>query len=129
MKNFDEVLKQLDLKHFGTGAHKISFEKTIELLEENKGFLLDVRAKEECQHVSLPFAYNIPIDEIPDRISEIPKDKIIITFCSSCTRATIIYAYLLLYDYNTKILLDSLSEISGKIKPGYVYKKLENISR
>jgi rhodanese-related sulfurtransferase len=126
MKKFDELLKQMDLKYFGTGTHKISFEKMMELLKENKGYLLDVRAKEECEYINFPFAYNIPIDEIPDRISEIPKGKTIIVFCSSATRATIIYTYLLLHDYDTKILLVNLNEIAGKFKPGYVLKQCES---
>lgn len=77
MKQFDNLLKDMDLAYFGTGTHKISFEKMIELYKEDKVFILDVRAKEEIECVKLPFAYNIPTHEIPDRINEIPKDKTI----------------------------------------------------
>ncbi len=67
----------------------------IELLKLNKAFILDVRTKEETAILNFNFAYNIPTAEIPERLNEIPKNKTIIIFCSSATRATIIYAYLI----------------------------------
>jgi rhodanese-related sulfurtransferase len=129
MKNFDELLKRMDLNYFGTGTHKITFEKMMDLLNNDKCILLDVRSGKECACISFPFANHIPIDEIPDRIRELPNDKTIVVFCSSATRATIVYTYLLLHEYDTKILVDSLREIADNFKPGYVLKKCENISR
>lgn len=49
-------------------------------LENN--YLLDVRTPDEYAVGSLPEAINIPLDEIRDRIREIPKDKVIYTFCA-----------------------------------------------
>lgn len=49
-------------------------------LENN--YLLDVRTPDEYAVGSLPEAVNIPLDEIRDRIREIPKDKVIYTFCA-----------------------------------------------
>ena len=127
MKNFDDLLRKFDLNYVGNGNHKISFDKMMDLVKEKKTFILDVRTKQENECVKLPFAQNIPIDEIPDRISEIPKDKLIAIYCSSATRATIVYVYLSLLDYDVRILPDSLSEIVGNFKPGYVLKNIDNI--
>ncbi|MFA9423751.1 MAG: rhodanese-like domain-containing protein [Sedimentibacter sp.] len=128
MEKFDDLLKKLDLEYFGNGRHKISFEKMMELKKENKVFIIDVRTKEETECLKIEFANNIPTDEIPDRINEIPKDKTIVVFCSSATRATIVFAYLQLHDYNdVKILLNSIDEIAGFFKPGYVLKNSENL--
>ena len=48
---------------------------------ENK-FLLDVRTPDEFSLGSLPGAVNIPLDELRDRLAELPKDKMIYTFCA-----------------------------------------------
>lgn len=129
MKKFDDLLREFDLNYFGNGKHKITFEKMMELKKENKVFILDVRTKEENECVKFNFAKNIPTNEIPDRINEIPKDKIIAVFCSSATRATIVSAYLQCTGYsNVKILLSSIDEIAGYLKPGYVLKNIDNLT-
>jgi len=125
MKKFEELLKEFDIEFCGNGKHKISFEKAMELKKENKAIFLDVRTKEEVECVDLKFAKSIPMHEIPDRIEEIPKDKTIAVLCSSATRATIVYAYLQTHGYEgARILTNSLSEITGFFKPGYVLKNI-----
>ncbi|AQT67784.1 Coenzyme A disulfide reductase [Anaerohalosphaera lusitana] len=44
-------------------------------------FLLDVRSPAEVQAGTIPGATNIPIDELRDRLSELPADKEILAFC------------------------------------------------
>lgn len=53
----------------------------IEKLDENKTIFLDVRTKIENELGTLSGAINIPVDELRERLDEIPKDKEIITFC------------------------------------------------
>jgi rhodanese-related sulfurtransferase len=128
MEKFNDLLRKFDLDYFGNGKHKISFEKMMELKKENKIFILDVRTKEENECVKFEFAKSIPTNEIPDKINEIPKDKTVVVFCSSATRATIVCVYLQLLGYNdVKILTNSISEIAGFFKPGYVLKNLDNL--
>lgn len=128
MEKFSDLLRKFDFDYFGNGKHKILFEKMMELKKENKVFILDVRTIEENECLRLGFAKNIPTNEIPDRITEIPKDKTVVLLCSSATRATIVYAYLKLFGYSeVKILTNSLSEIADFLKTGYVYKNLENL--
>ena len=124
MKKFDDILRKFDLHYFGNGNHKVSFEKMMKLFKEERAFIIDVRTKLENEHLNFNFAKNIPIDEIPDSIDKIPRDKTIVVFCSSSTRATIVYAYLLILDYDVKILGDNISEIAGNFKPGYFLKNL-----
>jgi rhodanese-related sulfurtransferase len=127
MDKFDELLRGFDLGFCGKGKHKVSFEKTMELKKENKAIFLDVRTKEETEYVDLKFAKSIPMNEIPDRMEEIPKDKTIAILCSSATRATIVYAYLQLAGYDgARILTNSLGEITSFFKPGYVLKNTDN---
>ncbi len=125
-KEFDELLRNYDLKYFGSGNHKISFDKTMELLKKEKVFILDVRTSEENEIVKFEFAHNIPTCEIPDRMNEIPVDQTIVIFCTSATRATIVSVYLQLKGYSdVKILMDSIGEIAGSLKPGYVLKNID----
>ncbi|MEN6386370.1 MAG: FAD-dependent oxidoreductase [Phycisphaerales bacterium] len=44
-------------------------------------YLLDVRSKAEFQAGTIPNAKNIPLDELRNRISELPKDKEALAFC------------------------------------------------
>ncbi len=44
-------------------------------------FVLDVRTPEEFQGGHLPNSVNIPIEELRQRLSELPKDQEIVTYC------------------------------------------------
>lgn len=43
--------------------------------------LIDVRTDEEYKSGTIPNAINIPVDEIRNRLSEIPKDRNVVIFC------------------------------------------------
>lgn len=119
----------MTFEFFGNGNHKITVEKALELYHSSKAFIIDVRSPEEVSHIRFDFSVNIPVSEFPDRMTEIPKDKKIIIFCSSIARAAIVYMYLRVKGYNdVKILGAHLSEIANCIKPGYVLKTLSNHS-
>ncbi|SFE25689.1 CoA-disulfide reductase [Peptostreptococcus sp. D1] len=53
----------------------------IEDIVEKGGYLLDVRTVGEFMAGSMPGAVNIPLDELRDRLDEIPKDKEIYINC------------------------------------------------
>lgn len=50
--------------------------------DRNQEMLLDVRTAEEFSFGSLPGAINIPLDDLRERMQELPKDKEIIVFCA-----------------------------------------------
>ena len=123
MNEFNALLKSFDLNYFGTAQHKMGIEKAMALAIEEKAFILDVRTNEEVALVKFGFATHIPTHEIPDRLSEIPRDKTIAILCVSGTRATMISMYLQVNGYeNVKIVPESHSEIVALIKPGSVFK-------
>lgn len=123
MKSFDELLRGYDIDYFGNGKHKISFDKAVQLQKKEEAIIIDVRTKEEVNYIQFSFSKNIPLNEIPDRLSEIPEDKAIILFCVSSTRSSIALSYLHLRGYkNVKIIAKGISEITDYIKPGYVIK-------
>lgn len=58
----------------------VSRDQVKELLKD-KAVLLDVRPRQEFDSGHLRGAVNIPIDELPDRLAELPRDRQIITYC------------------------------------------------
>ena len=66
----------------------ISTEKVNEIIEKGKDYIiLDVRTQEEYDSGHLKNSMLIPVDELEERISEVPKDKPIIVYCRSGRRS------------------------------------------
>ena len=76
---------------------------------ENK-FLLDVRTQDEFALGSLPGAVNIPLDELRDRMSELPKGRMIYTFCAVGLRGYLAYRILTQHGF------DKVRNLSGGLK-------------
>ncbi len=58
-----------------------------EMLEEKKDFVfLDVRTPGEVERVRLPHSTNIPLGSLRGRLEELPRDKVIVTFCAVSLR-------------------------------------------
>jgi rhodanese-related sulfurtransferase len=123
----EQVLRGLTLDYFGNGKHKISAEKLLDLEE---GLLLDVRSREESGSITIKLAHHanveslhIPINEIPDRIEEIPKTKFIGVFCPANVRSSIVYAYLLSKGFQeVRIVEGGYAALTEALKPGRVLK-------
>ncbi|MEO6197870.1 MAG: metalloregulator ArsR/SmtB family transcription factor [Dehalococcoidia bacterium] len=58
----------------------VSRDEVKELLKA-KAVLLDVRTRQEFDAGHLRGAVNIPIDELPERLGELPRDRQVITYC------------------------------------------------
>lgn len=56
-------------------------------LDSNTYTLLDVRGNDETEHGIIPNAKVIPLKELRQRFSELPKDKLVITYCASGQRS------------------------------------------
>jgi len=127
----EQILKSLTLDFFGKGKHKISPERFFEMEDV---LLLDVRSKEEAGSISIKMQYhsnlesvNIPINDIPDRIDEIPKTKFVAVFCPANIRSAIVYAYLLLKGFtDVRIIEGGYFALTEALKPGPVHKVIQN---
>jgi rhodanese-related sulfurtransferase len=123
-KDFDQWMKQMDLSYWGTAQHKITPAQFFERQQSEDAVLLDVRSPEEADYLALPFALQIPMNELPDRWKEIPEGKLVATFCSSATRATVAWAYLQLHGMeNVRILDARYNDFTAELKPGKIYKR------
>lgn len=56
-------------------------------LREQGAFVLDVRQPEEWNELHVPGATLIPLDQLPNRVSEVPKDQEILVICRSGNRS------------------------------------------
>ncbi len=58
--------------------------------------LLDVRPREEFEAEHLPGARSVPLDELADRVGEIPRERDVVAYCRGpyCTMATEAVAFL-----------------------------------
>lgn len=50
-------------------------------------FMLDVRTDEEWNEIHIPGATHIPLDELENRLSEVPQDQEIVVYCRSGNRS------------------------------------------
>ena len=78
------------------------------MLEEGKAQLVDIRFKEEYEAWHMPASINIPLNELPKRLKELDKSKLIVTACPHKDRAIMARTFLKLKGYNTRYLTDGL---------------------
>ncbi|EOG9061798.1 FAD-dependent oxidoreductase [Vibrio fluvialis] len=85
-------------------AKAIHFDEIDNLTDEQ--VLLDVRNPGELQNVGyLPGAINIPVDQLRQRMNELPKDKEIIIYCQVGLRGNVAYRQLVNNGYKARNLL------------------------
>jgi rhodanese-related sulfurtransferase len=122
----------MTLEFFGGGKHKISLEA---LFGTQNTVLLDVRSVPERESLNLPLEHHvtvlhIPIDEIPDRIDEIPRDRLVGVFCSAGIRASIVYAYLCIRGYtDVRIVHGGYEAVVDAITPARLWQHLQQRKR
>ncbi|MDD2383581.1 MAG: rhodanese-like domain-containing protein [Sulfurospirillaceae bacterium] len=112
--SFDEYLSHFDYQE--RSNMKIKTPDMLVLVEEGKAILVDIRFKEEFEVWHMSFAKNIPLNELPKRLNELPKDKLIITACPHNDRANIARMYLTLNGYNAKYLNDGLLKVADFLR-------------
>lgn len=78
------------------------------MLEEGTAQLVDIRFKEEYEAWHMPASINIPLNELPKRLKELDKAKLIVTACPHKDRAIMARTFLKLKGYNTRYLKDGL---------------------
>jgi rhodanese-related sulfurtransferase len=120
---FADVLREMDIEFLVSGEYGILVEEAAKFIDHPHFLFLDVRTKEERDHLTFPFALHIPINELPDRMDEVPRDKFIITFCLTGFRAVMAYAYLRTQGIDeVKALKGRLDNLAGAMTPGRFYK-------
>jgi len=111
---FDEYLTQFDYK--ARKHMKIKSKELIALLKEGKAVLVDIRFKEEPGAWRMGIGTFIPLNELPKRYKELPKDKIIVTACPHKDRSNIAAQFLRLKGYDAKYLTDGLLGMAENLR-------------
>jgi rhodanese-related sulfurtransferase len=65
---------------------EISADKAYELYQ-NGVLILDVRTQEEWNDFHVPDSTLIPLDQLPDRLAELPADRMIVVVCHAGSRS------------------------------------------
>lgn len=121
----EQVMKNMTLEFFGKAMHKVMPEQ---LLDMEHAVFLDVRTPEEAESLAFPLSrhsnvssLHIPINEVPERLAEIPKEMMVAVFCPHQVRASIVYAYLLSRGYEqVRVLSGGYAALTDALLPGKV---------
>lgn len=127
--DLDSVMRSTSFEFFGGGKHKIEMET---LLSTKDAIFLDVRSAPEVESIEIRLEHHIrvlwiPMDEIPTRLDEIPRDKTIGVFCSAGTRSAMTYLYLRSKGYdNVRIAPSTYDALTNLLLPGKLFRHLED---
>ena len=125
MKRVDAAYRAMDFEFFGKGRHQVSLP---EFLKQGGGVIVDFRSGREAAVLPIRIekaarTINVPLDELPDRLKEIPADVPVGLFCSADTRSAMALAYLRSHGYeNARILAGGYSSLVEELKPGKLFK-------
>jgi 3-mercaptopyruvate sulfurtransferase SseA len=67
---------------YADGARRITIQELDALMKNNEVFLVDVRNQAAFDLGHIPGSKLIPSGEILNHVSELPRDKLIVTYCS-----------------------------------------------
>lgn len=109
-------LKDMSMKEIG--GMLMSLEQFIEGFNAGEVVLLDVRFPFETELWGMKFAIEIPSNELEDRLSELPKDKVIACACPLEIRSNMVCQYLLQNGYEAKILIGGLLGLADRLRGG-----------
>lgn len=122
---FDSFLTKFD---YDTRADmKVDSKRLLTLLTEKKAVLVDIRFPEETAAWKMGFGLHIPLNELPKRLAELPKDRIIVTACPHKDRSSIAMAYLRTKGYNARYLTDGLIGLAENLRGDNAKEFLEDI--
>ncbi len=106
MITFDEYLKNFDYDE--RKEMKIKLPELLEGYKNGKIELIDIRFNEEYEAWHVGIGKHIPLNELPERVNEIDKNKIVVTMCPHYDRAEIARLFLKLKGFRAKYLTDGM---------------------
>lgn len=89
-------------------AREVNVAQAYEMYQQDDVFVLDVRTQQEWDEYHAPNTTLIPLDQLPARLSEVPKDKEILVVCRSGNRSQEARDILLAAGYNATSMAGGL---------------------
>ncbi len=101
-------------------VEELSPQEVAEKLKHGPGrvLLLDVREPDERELAAIEPSLHIPMRDVPQRLSELPKEREVVVYCHSGTRSAMIAAFLEGKGYpNVANLSGGIDAWSRKVDP------------
>ena len=98
-------------------ANEVSTDEAYKMYQQSGTFTVDVRTQEEWDEYHAPNTTLIPLDQLQNRLSEVPKDKEILVVCRSGNRSQQGRDILLSAGYNATSMAGGLKEWYAKGYP------------
>lgn len=98
----------LDFDYAERRDMKISSKDLVKLLKEKKAVMVDIRFQEEHAAWRMGFGLHIPLNELPKRLKELDRSKLIVTACPHKDRSALAMVYLKTQGFDAKYLEDGL---------------------
>lgn len=67
---------------YSDGARRITTSELETLMKEGKAYVVDVRLQDAYDLGHIPGSHLIPASEVLEHINKLPRDKMIVTYCS-----------------------------------------------
>jgi rhodanese-related sulfurtransferase len=112
--DFSDYLRSFDYQEHKD--MKISVEELKKLHQEGKVQIVDIRFPEETALWSISFATRIPLNELPDRLAELDRNKIIVTVCPHYDRSSLARHYLALHGYRARYLESGMLKLAEELR-------------
>ncbi|OBQ54502.1 rhodanese-like domain-containing protein [Halodesulfovibrio spirochaetisodalis] len=123
----DTILSEMDFEALACGEFTTSPEAVQRVIGNGNVLLLDVRTRQEADMCSYPFAKNIPLEELPDRVDELSRDAMIITIASSSFESTVGFSFLRQAGFEmVKTMVGGSEQLATLLKPAPLYAAKKN---
>lgn len=113
MENLAKSIVPSEMKNI-----RIEIEEFIELYNKGEVQLVDIRMPFEAKVWQVNFALNIPAPELPERLGELDKDKLIVVACPHSDRSNMARVYLASQGFKVKYLVGGLLGLMERLKGG-----------
>jgi len=97
---------------------RIDIEEFIDLYNRDEAELIDIRVPFETKVWQINFGLQIPAPELPERLDELPRDKLLVVACPKADRSNMTRTYLASKGYNVKYLAGGLLGLMDRLKGG-----------
>jgi rhodanese-related sulfurtransferase len=112
--SFENYLRSFDYQE--RSNMKIGIPEMLILHKQGMVQIIDIRFREEHQVYSFGFIKNIPLNELPARLKELDRSKIIVTVCPHYDRAELARTFLTLKGYRSKYLVEGLLGLADYLR-------------
>ena len=112
----ENLIRKIEPKNMG--EVRIEVDEFIDLYNDSKAEFVDVRADFETKVWGFNFGLKIPVNELPDHLDELPKDKLIVVACPNVDRSNMARTYLSLQGYKSKYLIGGLLNLTTVLRGG-----------